>query len=179
MPSPKLRQQKYRDALLPFKNHPVYLRAMDTNRTGPDRTGAWSPLMAETHFLMDRSNNHRCLWCNDPYPYRNTGGKPQRFCSAPCRLEFHKATRKWAIEAIERGELTVDQIRKAPGATYTLDTERSRVVRHLGGTRNQERTLCGVLPQQPGKARFRARPADGTETRAADEIHTRAHQPHL
>ena len=88
--------------------------------------------MAETHFLMDRSNNHRCLWCNDPYPYRNTGGKPQRFCSAPCRLEFHKATRKWAIEAIERGELTVDQIREALGATYTLGTERSRVVRHLG-----------------------------------------------
>ncbi len=88
--------------------------------------------MAETHILMDRPNNHRCLWCNEPYRYRSTGGRAQRFCSSDCRVEFFSAARQWAIEAIERGELTVDQIRNAPGAAFTLVTERSRVVRHLG-----------------------------------------------
>ena len=82
--------------------------------------------MAEIHFLGDRSGNHRCFWCNDPYTPRSTGGTAQRFCSSDCRAEFHNSVRQWAIEAIERGELTVDQIRNGPGAAFTLVTKPSR-----------------------------------------------------
>ena len=66
-----------------------------------------------------------CLWCEKPFPPRSTGGTAQRFCSAGCRAAFHRAARQWALETIERGELTVAQIKNAPGTANTLVVARS------------------------------------------------------
>ena len=52
-----------------------------------------------------------CLWCDTPFTPRQ-GGKPQRFCSKGCRTGFHAAARKWAEQAVARGELTVAELRK-------------------------------------------------------------------
>ena len=57
-------------------------------------------------------NPSSCYWCDRPFRCRRTGGHAQRFCSPHCRLAFHAAARRWALEAIEAGVLTIDHIRK-------------------------------------------------------------------
>ena len=37
-----------------------------------------------------------CTWCGTEHEPRSNGGRPQRFCSAPCRRAFETACRIWA-----------------------------------------------------------------------------------
>ena len=51
----------------------------------------------------------RCLFCDSEFE-RREGGKPQRFCSAGCRRQYHEAARNWALRALDDGRLTLADI---------------------------------------------------------------------
>ena len=57
----------------------------------------------------------QCLWCGAAYGPRRDGGSRKRFCSGLCRAAFHRAARRWAIQELERGRLTVEALRKGSG----------------------------------------------------------------
>jgi hypothetical protein len=62
-----------------------------------------------------------CQWCGKTLPPRlNTGGLTKRYCSKTCRHSIHLAARRWAMQAIDVGTLTVAEIRNAPLAPYTV-----------------------------------------------------------
>jgi hypothetical protein len=61
-----------------------------------------------------------CSWCDRPFQLRQSGGHAQRFCSPHCRLAFHAAARRWALEAIEAGVLSIGDIKKGVQPTCTL-----------------------------------------------------------
>lgn len=65
---------------------------------------------------------NRCIWCEKPFTSRRTGGKAQTYCSRACREAFHAATRSWAKKAIEKGELSVADL-KRDKATCTFAGE--------------------------------------------------------
>jgi hypothetical protein len=65
-------------------------------------------------------NPSSCFWCDRPFRPRQTGGRAQRFCKMSCRRAFHGAERRWALDAIEAGVLTIDHIRKGVQPTCTL-----------------------------------------------------------
>ena len=52
-----------------------------------------------------------CVWCGVPYTPRTNGGKPQRFCSEKCRVEFHRGCRLWAEQLVWSGELPVSALK--------------------------------------------------------------------
>jgi hypothetical protein len=60
--------------------------------------------------------DRRCLWCGRPFTPRCSGGSAQRFCKPAHRHAFGTQARRWAIRAIEGGQITVDEL-KAPGAS--------------------------------------------------------------
>lgn len=60
-----------------------------------------------------------CVWCGAAFEPGDRG-EPKRFCSARCRAALHGAARRWALAALARGELTVAQLRNAPGEPYTV-----------------------------------------------------------
>ena len=67
-----------------------------------------------------------CLWCEQPFKRRASGGKVQRFCSPEHRKAFHRAARQWAVGAVEAGIVTVDCLKNPSSATYTLiESERA------------------------------------------------------
>jgi hypothetical protein len=46
---------------------------------------------AEQHQLTEDKSKQRCDWCSAPFTRRHgSGGSRQRFCTADCRLTFHK-----------------------------------------------------------------------------------------
>src|SRR5690242_9255101 len=55
-----------------------------------------------------------CLWCNDSFEPRRSGGKQQAFCRPACRRAFDVAGRRWVAEAIAAGVLTVDALKSGP-----------------------------------------------------------------
>ncbi len=55
----------------------------------------------------------RCLWCETEFQPRGTGGKPQKFCSAPCRRDFEAACRAYAAAEVEAGRIPVSVLRMA------------------------------------------------------------------
>ncbi len=61
-----------------------------------------------------------CLWCGSQFPPRKLGAHQKRFCSPQCRGRFHNAARKWAEDALARGELSVGDL-KARVASYTTE----------------------------------------------------------
>ncbi len=61
-----------------------------------------------------------CLWCEQPFKCRASGGKAQRFCSPEHRTAFHRAARRWAVGAVEAGIVTVDCLKNPASATYTF-----------------------------------------------------------
>ncbi len=63
-----------------------------------------------------------CIWCATEFNPRSTGGKPQRFCSTPCRRAFDIASRKWISGGIENGTITVAELRNTSVATRALGT---------------------------------------------------------
>jgi hypothetical protein len=60
-----------------------------------------------------------CLWCAAPVTLRR-GGSPRKFCCARCRHEFHSCARRWAEAAVAAGALSVDVLKSADPAAYTL-----------------------------------------------------------
>ena len=54
-----------------------------------------------------------CTWCGSQYEPRNNGGRPQRFCSAPCRRAFETACRIWAAQEYEAERLSIFTLRTA------------------------------------------------------------------
>ena len=54
-----------------------------------------------------------CLWCGTEFEPRSNGGKPQRFCSTPCRRAFDTACRVYAAAEVEAGRLPVSALREA------------------------------------------------------------------
>jgi hypothetical protein len=52
--------------------------------------------------------NACCLWCDQTFMPRTTGGSAQRFCSTAHRQQFWIAARRWTMRAIEVGLLSVD-----------------------------------------------------------------------
>lgn len=55
----------------------------------------------------------RCFWCGGRFTTRRTGGSEQKFCSPGHRQAFWIAARRWTMQAIEMGLLSVDAL-KAP-----------------------------------------------------------------
>jgi len=62
----------------------------------------------------------RCVWCDKQLVSRPHGGSKQAFCNARHRHSFHTAARRWAVLAVERGILTVDDLRNGATGAYTL-----------------------------------------------------------
>ena len=56
-----------------------------------------------------------CYWCDRPFRARRTGGRAQRFCRMNCRRHSHAAARRWTLDAIGTGALTVGDIKKGFG----------------------------------------------------------------
>ena len=54
-----------------------------------------------------------CTWCGSQYESRRNGGRPQRFCSAPCRRAFETACRIWAAQEYEAERLSIFTLRTA------------------------------------------------------------------
>ncbi len=57
--------------------------------------------------------NPLCTWCGTAYEPRSNGGKPQRFCSAPCRRAFETACRIWAAAEYEAERVSIFALRTA------------------------------------------------------------------
>jgi len=58
-----------------------------------------------------------CSWCDRLFKARKTGGRAQRFCRPHCRRAFHAAARRWALDAIGAGVLSLDEVKKGFAAT--------------------------------------------------------------
>ncbi len=54
-----------------------------------------------------------CTWCGTEFESRSNGGKPQRFCSAPCRRAFETACRIWAAAEYEAERVSIFELRTA------------------------------------------------------------------
>ena len=54
-----------------------------------------------------------CQWCGSKFTPRKTGGRPQKFCSNSCRVAFFSAARKFAVDALEDGRITLDELKGA------------------------------------------------------------------
>ncbi len=54
-----------------------------------------------------------CTWCGTAYEPRSNGGKPQRFCSAPCRRAFDSACSIWAAAEYEAERVSIFALRTA------------------------------------------------------------------
>ena len=52
-----------------------------------------------------------------------TRGRAQLHCSSPCRRAYHAAARRWVLDAIARGALTLADIRSGSAATRALLSE--------------------------------------------------------
>jgi hypothetical protein len=65
-------------------------------------------------------NPSSCCWCDRPFQLRQSGGRAQRFCSPHCRLAFHAAARRWTLDAIEAGVLSIGDIKRSAEPTRTL-----------------------------------------------------------
>lgn len=61
-----------------------------------------------------------CPWCNRRFRSRSTGGKPQRFCCLSCRRAFDSAVRRWVRNALDRGVLTIDDLKSGRQGTRAL-----------------------------------------------------------
>src|SRR6516225_2196583 len=77
------------------------------------------PGSAEFPQVTTQPGDQACLWCGCRFQARR-GGSPKRFCSAPHRMAFWSALRRWAERAVTAGFLTVDHIRSDDPIACTL-----------------------------------------------------------
>jgi hypothetical protein len=61
-----------------------------------------------------------CVWCYRPFRPRRTGGRAQRFCRPGCRRQFHAAARRWALDAMAAGALTLADVKQGFQRTCAL-----------------------------------------------------------
>ena len=61
-----------------------------------------------------------CVWCDRPFRQRQTGGRLQRFCRPGCRRQFHAAARRWALDAMAAGALTLADVKQGFQRTCAL-----------------------------------------------------------
>ena len=84
----------------------------------------------------------RCAWCDRLFRPRR-GGHAQRYCRPACRRACHAAARRWALDAIETGALTVTDIKSGSAATRALLSEAETV---LPGSRRPIVLELKILP---------------------------------
>jgi hypothetical protein len=53
-----------------------------------------------------------CVWCDCKFAPRNSGGSPQRFCSADHRRAFHIAAHQFVLAEFTAGRVSVSTIKK-------------------------------------------------------------------
>src|SRR5215472_11362313 len=53
-----------------------------------------------------------CAWCSGRFTPRRTGGRPQCFCSEPCRRASEKSMREWARGELAAGRVTIAEIKR-------------------------------------------------------------------
>lgn len=53
-----------------------------------------------------------CPWCKSAFEPRQSGGRPQRFCSNTCTSEFYDAVRRYTLIELEEGRLTPQDVRQ-------------------------------------------------------------------
>jgi hypothetical protein len=87
-----------------------------------------------------------CYWCDRPFRTRRTGGRAQRFCRMSCRRQFHAAARRWALDAIGSGVLTVGDIKNGFQRTRALSPLTSGAVPIPGGG-----VVAAPTPAGPGE----------------------------
>lgn len=79
-----------------------------------------------------------CLWCSQPFRPRVTGGRPQKFCSPRCRVEFFDAARAWAVAEVEAGRLTAAELARGPKGNVHVaeasETDTARTSAPAGGS---------------------------------------------
>jgi hypothetical protein len=68
-------------------------------------------MMGKTRPPVSAPPPDACLWCGEAFQARTNGGTTQRFCKTAHRRAFDHAARVWVRRAIERGILTVAQLR--------------------------------------------------------------------
>jgi hypothetical protein len=126
------------------------------------RPGAspWSA-RAEATLNQPSSGAASCSWCDRPFQLQQSGGHAQRFCSPHCRLAFHAAARRWALEAIEAGVLSIGDIKRSAEPTRTLLQ-----------TMPAPAAMPTCSPAAAADAQFPHKPADGplASSRAAPII---------
>ncbi len=83
-----------------------------------------------------------CLWCSAGFEPRASGGKPQRFCSKDCRVDFHAAARSWAEQAVMSGLVPVSAFRMAREQRARWPESRLG----LRGTSGASRTNSALAP---------------------------------
>src|SRR5262249_22215879 len=83
---------------------------------------AHAPIEITSHPPVKRFDGTatRCYWCDRPFQARQSGGHAQRFCSPICRLTSHAATRRWTLDAVGAGVLSIGDLRKGTLPTCML-----------------------------------------------------------
>ncbi len=87
--------------------------------------------------------NPLCTWCGTAYEPRSNGGKPQRFCSAPCRRAFETACRIWAAAEYEAERVSIFELRTA------LHQRARSLQRDLAPERGKGAPETGTCPDGP------------------------------
>ncbi len=126
--------QEFVDALLPTRTFGEIAQRC-RERFGPSRAPSKSTISRYWLGLIDpngpdltaRGAVHgraRCLWCGSPLSEGQRAARQphKRFCNAPCRVTMHTAARRWAIEAIADGRLSIAELRRhASPAQETIE----------------------------------------------------------
>lgn len=70
----------------------------------------------------------KCLWCNRKCsPSR--AGKPKKFCGLNCKRDFEAALRRYTLAALERGDITVCELRSEAAIEIGSAGQSSRSLR--------------------------------------------------
>jgi len=126
----------------------------------------WSgSIIPELEATQNAALGTRCLWYDQRFTPRTTGGSAQRFCCSGHRQQFWAAARRWTMQAIQTGLLSVDCLK---GVSY----ERARCQRGVSvgktpvGGRNTFAVVyeCGISAGQGTSSP--ALPAKQFETQA-------------
>ena len=71
-------------------------------------------------FRRPSSQTATCPWCDGSFTSRIVGVHRKKFCSVACKDAYHSALRKWAKFALERGDLSISDL-KAASPSCTTD----------------------------------------------------------
>ncbi len=63
----------------------------------------------------------KCMWCDEEFKFRCSGGKEQKYCSEQCRIEFHRKLRQWALEKFQSGSITKEELQRVHSKTILTE----------------------------------------------------------